>query len=350
MKYGANRPDEASPKRDPRRRRGPAWRGGPPAGSMREGRRQGRPAAQQGDAMVLPNFICVGAEKAGTTPLFRILAQHRDIFMPPYKEAHWFSRFYLMRQRITYEASHFQGWRGQKAVGEATPEYMRTAAVPARLKRDLGPGLKLIFCLRDPVKRAHSHYLQCVRLLEEGESFPNAIARELQRGPVKSYLDLRRAYIGAGRYARHIKRYLECFPREQMHILLFEQDFLPDRRKAVADVLEFLEVAPDPKIRLAVKDSSLKAPVIRVVGEAPPGAAPRRVPPGTILFRTGNRGADRTIPNPSPQARAYFLKLAKNMTRTLTPKMDVELYRRFFVREIDALETLLDRDLSDWRR
>lgn len=299
--------------------------------------------------MVLPNFICVGAEKAGTTPLFRILVQHRDIFLPPQKETHWFTRHYGTRERVAYEAVPFAGWRGEKAVGEITPEYMRAPAVPARLKRDLGAGLKLIFCLRDPVKRAHSHYLQCVRLLEEADSFPAAIRREIRRGSGESYLDLRRAYVGAGRYARHIKRYLAHFPRSQMHFMLFEQDFLADREKAIAALLAFLEVDPDPKIRLDVANSSLKAPVIQILGKGPSGKT-RRPPPGTILFRTGNPGANRMILDPSPEAQAYFLRLAKTMTRTLTPAIDAELYSRVFAREVDALEKLLGRDLSAWRR
>lgn len=320
---------------------------GPPLAWKR--RAGGLPAADEGTRMVLPNFICVGAEKAGTTPLFRILVQHRDIFLPVQKETHWFTRHYQMRQRVAYEAVLFAGWRGEKAVGEMTPEYMRSPAVPPRLKRDLGAGLKLIFCLRDPVKRAHSHYLQCVRLLEEADSFPAAIKREIRRGSGKSYLDLRRAYVGAGRYTRHIRRYLEHFPRAQMHFMLFEQDFLANREKSIAALLAFLEVDPDPKIRLDVADSSLKAPVIQILGEASSGRT-RRSPAGTILFRTGNSGADRMIVNPSPEARAYFMRLAKTMTRTLTPAVDAELYRRVFAREVDTLEKLLGRDLSAWRR
>lgn len=313
--------------------------------------RPGAPAASGEQRSVLPNFICVGAEKAGTTPLFRILVQHRDVFMPRNKETHWFSKYYGTKERAYYEATHFRGWRGQKAVGEATPEYMRAPKVPARLKRDLGPATKLIFCLRDPVKRAHSHYLQCVRIFEESEGFPTALALERKRLEANPYYGQRRAYVAGSLYATHIQHYLKFFPREQMAFLLFEEDLIDDRAAAIDRLFEFLEVGPDRKVKLQVADSSLKAPVISVVTEA--GAAAnqrRRVPPGTILFRTGNAGANRIVPNPSPQAKSFFRKLARNMTRTLTPELERELYLEHFAKEIDALELLIGRDLSRWRR
>ena len=301
--------------------------------------------------MVLPNFVCVGAEKAGTTPLFRILIQHRDIHMPRTKETHWFSKYYGTKERTYYESTYFREWRGEKAVGEATPEYMRTPKVPPRMKRDLGPGLKLIFCLRDPVKRAHSHYLQCVRILEEGESFPAALAAERKRLEAHPYFGQRRAYLAGGFYARQIRHYLKFFPKEQMAFLLFEEDLVDNRAAAIDRLFDFLEVGPDRRVRLQVADSSLKAPVISVVTRASASAPRRRrLPPGTIVFRTGNRGANRVIPDPSPQTRAFFHKLARDMTRRLEPELAQQLYRQYYAAEIDALETLIDRDLSRWRR
>jgi hypothetical protein len=84
---------------------------------------------------MLPNFICVGAEKAGTTPLFRVLAQHRDVFMPRHKETHFFTHEWQWRSLAFYEAHHFRDCRQERAVGELTPDYMRDPEVPARCIR-----------------------------------------------------------------------------------------------------------------------------------------------------------------------------------------------------------------------
>ncbi len=151
--------------------------------------------------MALPTFICVGAEKAGTTPLAAILRQHHDIYVSPHKETHYFSRLYHFENLTFYETFFFKDHNGERAVGELTPIYMRHKEVPQRLRQHLSPDLKLIFCLRDPVKRAFSHYRQSVRILEENESFHSAIALEQERLEKNYYCGLRRAYIGGSQYA-----------------------------------------------------------------------------------------------------------------------------------------------------
>ncbi|MDB5526298.1 MAG: hypothetical protein JWM58_4061 [Rhizobium sp.] len=40
--------------------------------------------------MSLPDFICIGAQKAGTTWLYEMLAQNPSIWLPPLKEVHFF--------------------------------------------------------------------------------------------------------------------------------------------------------------------------------------------------------------------------------------------------------------------
>lgn len=303
--------------------------------------------------MALPNFICVGAEKAGTTPLAEILGRHPDVFVTPYKETYFFTRFYGRENGAFYETRFFQSHAGEKAVGELTPEYMRIPEVPARLRQHLGAGLKLIFCLRHPVRRAFSHYLQCVRILEEDESFETAVALEPSRIAENPFRGMRRAYIEGGRYAAQIRRFLEHFPREQMFFMVLEDDFIDRRRETMRRLFEFLGVAPDPDIDLAARDTSLAAPRVRVVGmeERVTIRDPRHerlAPPGTILIQTGNRGLDRVIYHPSATLAEFVLRLQRNMTRELSPERAAELYDRYFRDEVTDLEELLGRDLSLW--
>src|SRR5687767_4363268 len=179
--------------------------------------------------MPLPTFVCVGAEKGGTTPLALLLAQHPQVFVSPNKETHYFSRLYQRGDLVFYETYFFKGWAGEPAIGELTPDYMRHAELAGRLRRHLGPQLKLIFCLRDPLTRAFSHYLQCVRILEENDSFENAVALEAQRHVENPYYGLRRAYVGGSLYSAQIERFLEHFPRENMFFMLLEEDFQKNR-------------------------------------------------------------------------------------------------------------------------
>ena len=305
--------------------------------------------------MPLPNFICVGAEKAGTTPLSLILRQHRAIFVPRQKETRFFTVLYPLQDLVLYETYFFNGYLDEKAVGELTPDYMRFPEVPARLREALGPDLKLIFCLREPLARAFSHYLQCVRIMEENESFENAVALEAQRLAQNRHLGMRRAYLGGSLYAAQIARFLEHFPRENMFFMVLEEDFGAGRARTMARLFDFLGVGPDPAIHLNVRDTSLPAPRIRIVGEGDDihFKTPKRdlaLPPGAILFMTGNKPGDRVIPRPSPATAEFFRTLKARMTRTLPEAFAEELYRRHFRDEIGRVEALIGRDLSVWRR
>lgn len=305
--------------------------------------------------MALPTFICVGAEKAGTTPLAAILRQHHDIYLTPNKETHFFSRMYDFENLAFYETFFFKEHNGERAVGELTPIYMRHKEVPARLRQHLSPDLKLIFCLRDPVKRALSHYHQSVRILEESESFPNAIALEQARLEKNYYCGLRRAYIGAGLYAAQIQRYLDLFPRENMFFIILEEDFQKNRAQTVSRLFDFLGVGDDPKVNLEVPVTSLVAPTIRFIkkDEHLSYKSPRHtrlLAPGAVIFNTGIKGSDRVTAYPSPQVARFFHDIAANLTRELSDEDAHQLYRRYFHDEIGLVETLLDRDLSVWRR
>jgi hypothetical protein len=305
--------------------------------------------------MPLPNFICVGAEKAGTTPLSLILRQHRDIFIPRQKETRFFTVLYPLQTLVLYETYFFNGHLDQKAVGELTPDYMRFPEVPERLREALGPDLKLIFCLREPLARAFSHYLQCVRIMEEGDSFENAVALEPQRLAQNRHLGTRRAYLGGSLYAGQIARFLEHFARENMFFMVLEEDFGAARARTMARLFDFLGVGADPGVNLRVPSTSLPAPRIRFVGEGDEihFKTPRRgidLPPGAILFTTGNKPGDRVIPRPSPATVQHFRTLQERMTRTLPEAFAEELYRRHFRDEIGRVEALIGRELSVWRR
>ena len=305
--------------------------------------------------MALPNFICVGAEKAGTTPLSLILRQHRDVFIPRQKETRFFTVLYPLQTLALYETYFFNGHLDEKAVGELTPDYMRFPELPARLREALGPELRLIFCLREPLARAFSHYLQCVRIMEEGDSFENAVALEPQRLAQNRHLGVRRAYLGGSLYAAQIARFLEHFPRDNMFFMVLEEDFGAERARTLARLFDFLGVGPDPAINLNVRDTSLPAPKIRFVGEGEDihfKTLKRGVdlPPGAILFMTGNKPGDRVIPRPSPVTAQFFRTLQERMTPRLPEAFAEELYRSHFCDEIGRVEELIGRDLSGWRR
>jgi hypothetical protein len=305
--------------------------------------------------MVLPNFIIPGTEKGGTTPLFRLLKQHPDIHIPMTKELYFFTRNFDRREPVFYEWQFSRGYRGQQAIGEATPEYMRIPGTAQRIHQMLGDDMRFIFCLRNPVTRAYSHYLQCVRMLEEGLGFEKALENSAQRTERKRFLNQRRDYVGGGFYAEQIERFLKFYPRERMRFVILEEDLQGKQRqraRALEELLEFLGVDSKFKFNYAIKDTRLPPPDIYFVRRGDKRIVPgsrRRAAVGSIVVDAHVVGAHRYIPKPSVSARKFYRRLEKNLTRSLMPETAAMLYERFYREEVDRVEALIGRDLSAWR-
>ena len=196
----------------------------------------------------LPDFLILGAQKAGTTALYAYLRWHPQITGPSFKEVSFFDRHYA-RGELWYRA-HLPMRRGG-IVGEASPSYLFHPLAPERVARVL-PRARLIALLRDPVGRAFSHYQHEVALGRESLSFEDAISREGERmqGEVErmlrepayfSYAWWNYTYLARGRYAEQLERWYASFPREQLLVLLTD-DLAVDTAGTYTRVLDFLGV------------------------------------------------------------------------------------------------------------
>lgn len=189
----------------------------------------------------MPNFIIAGAMRSGTTSMARWLGDHPDVFMAEIKEVHYFDRQY--DRGPDWYGSHFEGAKDEKAIGEATPNYLYNEEALARISQDV-PSVSLVIILRDPIDRAYSHYHH--RLARGGEwlSFEEAIEVEPER--LRSENEEWRAnfsYVDRGRYARQLNRLLRLFPRDAVLVQLFE-DLREDPISTFRTVTEFLGVDP----------------------------------------------------------------------------------------------------------
>lgn len=178
-----------------------------------------------------PDFLIIGAQKAGTTSLFHYLAQHPDLAMPVDKEIHYYDINY--QKGLNWYKRYFPLRSSAKYSGEATPYYLFHPFVPKRIAHDM-PKVKLIVCLRDPTQRAFSHYQMMKRFGVEWLTFEEAIQhepiryrqglRDLSLEPLKrSAFHQDFSYITRGKYARQIRRWFTYFPREQFLFLSSEE-------------------------------------------------------------------------------------------------------------------------------
>jgi Sulfotransferase domain len=195
----------------------------------------------------LPDFLVIGAQKAGTTALYAYLRWHPGITGPSWKEVSFFDRHWW-RGEAWYRAQ-FPLRSGQRLVGEASPSYLFHPLAPERV-RSLVPDAKLVALVRDPVDRAYSHYQHEVALGREPLSFEDALAAEEERtrGEVERLVAHPRAfshawwdhtYAARGRYADQLESWLEVFPREQL-LVVPSEDLGERPAETYAAVLAFL--------------------------------------------------------------------------------------------------------------
>jgi len=292
--------------------------------------------------MTLPNFIIVGAQKSGTTTLYDILAQHKDIYLSSTKE----SKFFVEEEKYNkgiefYSNEYFSKYNGEKAIGEIDPEYIFFEDVPRRLRYDISKDLKLIFILRNPVARAYSHYLMTYKRGWEELSFEDAIIEEPKRIEKDFFSKHHQSYISRGYYSKQIKRYLEYFPKENMHFIIMEDDFIANKEQTIHKLLKFIDVKADENIDIYKKSNVSSQPRFKFLRDLifKPNAVKKLLKP--------------LIPS---QKVRYFILMNILDKINQKPKKDNKLtieeskaiYEKYYKDEIRELEKLLDRDLGSW--
>lgn len=176
-----------------------------------------------------PNFIYIGTSKAGSTWLFDLLSRHPDIFMTPAKGLYFFDRHF--ENGWDWYLNDFSDASTQSIVGEISHSYLYSELACERIA-EMNPNIKLMVCLREPIDRAFSMYLDGIRNGKWTGSFE------------QEWMD-RREIFQEGLYAQHLERYLDRFPREQIHITLF--DDLKRTPEGYADsVFDFLGITRLP--------------------------------------------------------------------------------------------------------
>ena len=275
----------------------------------------------------LPDFVVIGAHKAGTTSLFHYLDAHPDIHMAPDKELHYFSDHNWDRGMDWYR-SNFVGAGDAAAVGEASPGY---AAWPffdhvvERMWRTI-PHARLVYILRHPVERLIAHYRH--------DAFHWG-----DQGPIETALLDEDRYLSRSRYALQLDRYLERFDRDQILVLISEE-LRADRQRVMRRAYTFLGVDPD-------------APVATDAREYNAGATQRR--DTALMQRLRGSWAHRTARRAIPAGmrdrlwrRVGSEGISEDLVRT---SIDDDLRRAVVERLRDDLERLrhhLGDDFDCW--
>jgi hypothetical protein len=179
---------------------------------------------------LLPNLVIIGAERCGTTALWRYLTRHPEVYMSRLKEIRFFDGKHWDRGLAWYE-SHFAD-ASAAVLGEASPQYTfypRRQGTPQRM-HSVVPKAKLIYLVRDPIERLVSSYVDKYAVGIEHGTFAKAV----RPSPTNHY-------VSVSRYAMQLEQYLPYFPLERI-LVLSQEEFLNQRRRTLGKVFRFLGI------------------------------------------------------------------------------------------------------------
>lgn len=294
-----------------------------------------------------PDFFIVGAPKSATTSMMHYLAQHPEVFIP-LQEPRFFGRDITHDgPRITYEdyMALFEDVTDEKRIGEKSVWYLYSGTAAEEIHA-FNPEARILVLLRNPADMLYSLHGQFVgrSARENIADFEEALAAEPERrrglrvpSSVASAEHL--LYSEIPRYFTQLQRYLRFFPRERIHVVLYD-DLQHDPGTVYGEVLRFLEV--DDRF----------VPDFRVYNPARNVHSPR-----LRRMLLAGRPAGRWIGARAPAAMSRILRrwygalgaanVSERPRSALSPHVRARIDARM-APEIDALGEFLGRDLSHW--
>lgn len=296
-----------------------------------------------------PDFLIVGAAKAGTTYLFNRLNEHPEVYIPKIKECRFFSQLpknfkglgaeFFTNEGITNPQEYFDLFKHKEKYlcGDISNDYLyyydRTIE---NIKKYLSVNVKIVIILRNPVERAYSNYMHHVRDGWENLSFEKALEAEKDR--IKNNWGWSYHYFKAGLYYEQVKAYLDNF--EKVKIILYDD---LKNEKTINELFKFLN------LDTIKKDTSINK--YNVSGK------PRSKFIHNIL--TKNNRILRTIarilrPITSNKIKSYFYDIQqklihKNLIKEPLREDMRQQTNQLYLSDISNLEKLINRDLDKWR-
>ena len=267
----------------------------------------------------LPDFVILGAMKCGTTSLHDYLGYHPDIAMSQPKELNFFVEHQRWERGLAWYKSNFT--EPGKVMGESSPNYTRYPLFPGVAERMHAamPDVKLIYCVRDPIRRMVSHYVHDYSIGEQDRPFAEAA------------LDEEEAYLWCSRYYYQLERYLKFYAASQIKLVVLE-DMKEKPQETLREVFEFLGVDPDYQDERFTENS----------GTMPPAKTRRRNPLKSWMRRNDVRGMywlERNVP-------WVFGAPIK------PPKIDAHLHQQLLAKlqeDTQALRAFSGLELAQWR-
>jgi hypothetical protein len=286
---------------------------------------------------MLPNFLCIGVQKGGTTTLWDLLRRSPDVYFSDPRETNFFLFDFDYRLgAVHYERTYFADTGGAKAVGEKTPDYLFYPPCAGRIRATLGTDVKFIAVLRSPAARANSHHRHNFMLYRESLSFDEAIQLEASRTGNDFVKQAYFGYMKKGDYFSQIERYRSLFPAENLLLLRFE-DLEMSQEATVGRICAFLDVRPPENVSYVSRGRPV--PEGLSIARAAEGRHDVHFDRGELIVRDASR-----------RMLTFSRNFERNLAglRSLSGAEERELNQRHHGEGIRRLGDLLDLDFSHW--
>lgn len=272
---------------------------------------------------MLPDFVVIGAMKAGTTSLFHYLRSHPQVYMPWRKEIDFFSNEGNWRKGLSWYQDHFAGAPAGRRIGEASPNYSKRHLWPETPDRlmDTLPNVRIIYLVRDPIARLQSMYLDMLSYGGEARSISTAIANS--------------DYILTSCYGMQLEPYVERLGPDRILVETSER-LRADPVAVMGRLFTFLDLDPAATGDLARVEANL--------------SDEKLIP--TRLGRHVRQWRPNVVDTAKPadewtRIDRLLLQPSSYTAARLSPRMRRSLENRF-VPDIRRLQDLVDVQLADW--
>ena len=175
-----------------------------------------------------PDFLIIGAMKAGTSTLHDQLAAHQGLFLSVPKEPCFFSDADVWARGLAWYEALFAAAAPDDLCGESSTHYTKRPQLPDSVGRiaETLPDVRLVYMMRHPIERLVSHYVH---------EWTEGTVREPLEAAVERHPEL----VDHGRYAYQLRPYLETFGRARI-LPVFLERHARHPREELARVLRFL--------------------------------------------------------------------------------------------------------------
>lgn len=286
-----------------------------------------------------PDFVVLGVAKGGTTTLFKMLQQHPDIWLPPFKEIHFFDDAVNWDRGLNWYLEKFETAVTGKIRGDISPGYFeRHNRVIPRMREVLaGREMpRLIVSLRNPIERAYSHWFFHECYYGGAQPFEMVVA-EVLAAQTPDFEDS--CFVSDSLYADRLEAWFELAGQENVKVVLAD-DLAENAGDVVNDILAFLGLEGGLDYGGIEEANVASVPISRTLMNflsSPPLFVRKMV--NAVFSESLKRDVRQKL---------YELNAKKKSKPKMKPEVRASL-AEFYRSDIERTSRLIGRDLSKWQ-